>query len=416
MRRFLPLLAKDLRRRAAEPAGLFLNLAIPMALAGTMALAFGNLGGKGPEVPPLKIVFVDLDQGPFSRLVAGSSQNEEVASRLRIQQAASREAGLALMQESDAAALLVIPKGFGDALTGGERADLELVKNPAQSVMPIVAQQGAEVVALYASAAARFIGEDAERLKRLTQGEGWSDAVGIAAMILRAYRNVTAAEALLFPPLIEVKTEKRKEEMGGFNWMAWMFPGMVVMGLLFVGIMQMRDLLRERRSGTLRRQIAAPTTPARILLAKVLSAGLVVAVALLLLLGAGTLAFGIHWGALAPLAATSVLLVFAVTGFAALLFSLVRTERQGDAFGGILVMVMSLLGGSFVPPQVLPEWLGTLSKFTVNHWAHEALRALATGGGWDTIATHLVVLGTMGVITTGAGMALLGWRHVRGAL
>jgi len=275
----LPLILKDLRRRLAEPSSLLLNLAIPMALAGTMALSFGSWGKEGPEVPPIKIVMVDLDQGPFSRFLAGAQGNKETADRLQVRQAATREEGQDLMKETDSAALLIVPKGFGDSLTGGAPAQLELIKNPSQSVMPIVAQQGAEVVALYASAAARFIGADGGRLRELFQGNGWSDAAGIAAMLLRGYRQVNAADALLFPPLIEVKTEKHVEASGsgGFNFMGWMFPRMIVMGLLFVGIMQMRDLLRERETGTLRRQLAAPTTPARILLAKVVGAAVVAA-------------------------------------------------------------------------------------------------------------------------------------------
>ncbi len=233
-----------------------------------------------------------------------------------------------------------------------------------------------------------------------------------------AYGRVRAADDLLFPPIIEIQERQGTAEAArsGFDFLSWMFPGTMVMGLLFVGTNQMRDLIRERESGTLRRQLAAPISASQVLLAKVLAVAVAVTVCLVVLLLAGWLGFGIHWGAVGPLLAVSALLVLAVTGFAAFLFSLVRTERQGDAFGGILIMIMSLLGGSLIPSQIFPEWLQRVSAFTVNYWGQDALRSLASGGGWDRIGSALAVMAAMGAVLTLLGTFLLRRRHLRGAL
>ena len=418
MRLILVLVAKDLRRRIADPAGLLLNLAIPLAIAGMMALAFGGRGGA-PSTPVMRIVAVDLDETPISGFLTGASQSPEAAGRIEIKRAASRDEGLAFMHDGEFAATLVIPSGFSDALLGGNRTQLELVKNPAQNIMPVVAQQGGEVVALYLSVAGRLLGDEAPRIRELLDGGGWGDSAGLAAMLSTLYSRVNASRDLLFPPIIEVReTQKRKTEdaAGGINWMAWMYPGILVMGLLFTGVTQMRDLLYERTAGTLKRQLAAPLGAAQVLLAKVLSVALVVAVAHVSLLAVGWAAFGVEWGAIGPLAAVSALLVLAVTGFAALIFAVVRTERQGDAFGGILTMLMSMMGGAFIPVQALPEWLRDLSRFTVNHWGNEALRALSSGGGWAEVRTYMMALALLGTISTGLGVLLLRTRHMRGAL
>ncbi|HEY3176995.1 MAG TPA: ABC transporter permease [Candidatus Polarisedimenticolia bacterium] len=419
MRRILVLVLKDLRRRLADPAGFFLNLSIPLAMAGMMALAFGNSGGGEQNAPQLRLVLVDLDESPISGMLAGASQNPRAAGRMAVRRAATREEGLDVLRDEEFAAMLVIPRGFGQALLGSERTELELVKNPSENIMPVVAQQGAEVLALYLSAGARVLGDEGPRLQKLlVDGAGWNDAAGLGSMIATLYDRVDAAGNLLFPPIIEVteQAETKQDAGGGFNWMSWMFPGMVVMGLLFTSLTQMRDLLRERDAGTLRRQLASPLGAGQVILAKVLSVAAVVAIALVLLLTVGSLAFGLAWGAPAPLIATSALLVLAITGFSAMVFALVRTERQGDAFGGVLTMLMSMVGGAFIPPQILPEWLRGVSCFTVNHWGHEALRALATGGGWAQVGAYLPALAIMGVVFTGLGMTLLGRRHLRGTL
>ena len=420
MKSILTLTAKDLRRRLASPAGLILSLTIPLAMGGMMLLAFGRMTGTGQrDVPQLRLVVVDQDESPISGIITGATQNPEAAERMHIERAASREEGERLLRDQDFAALLIIPKGFGEALLGSQQVELELVKNPAQRIMPVAAQQITEVMALYLSGAARLLGEDGLKIKQLFEGEGWQDTPALTSLVTVMRDRITSVSDLLFPPLIEVGTggsESDEGSPGGFNFISWMYPGMIVMGLMFTGLDQMKDLLREREAGTLRRQLAAPVSARHVLIGKVLSVALVAAIAQIILVVIGSLVFRVSWGDPLALAAASGLIVLAVTGFAALLYSLVRTERQGDAFGGILTMVMAMLGGAFVPLQVMPEWLKSVSQLTVNHWCNEALRSLTSGGGWSEMAPYLGVLAGMGVVSTAAGVLLLHRRHMRGAL
>jgi ABC-2 type transport system permease protein len=417
VRSLIHLSLKDLRRRLADPAGLLINMAIPLAIAGMMALAFGGSGGSTDRAPVLRLVLVDEDVTPLSEILAGSSQNNEAAERLSVLRAATREAGLELLRDKEAAAMFVIPKGFSAALLDGTPARLELVKNPAQSVMPEVASQGAGVVALYLTVARRFLGDDAPRLRALIEGDGWDDTAGLALSLAAVYQRIQASDDLLFPPLISIGETRREGEPGGtFQIMGWMYPGLLVMGLLFVGVTQMRDLLRERDAGTLRRQLCAPVGAGTLLTAKVIAVALTVLAAHAILLAAGSLAFGLSWGGFLPLAAVSVPLVLAVTGFAALLFSVVRTERQGDAVASIGIMVMSLMGGAFIPPQIMPEALRSASRATVNHWGQEALRALSAGQGWAGARPFVGTLAALAAVFILTGVALLRRRHLRGGL
>lgn len=423
MRTIFALLAKDLRRTVAAPSGLLVSLAIPLAISGTMALAFGNLGGgDGPAVPRLELVMVDEDKGPLSNWLMGAAQNDQVAKHLLTVRAETRGEGLELMQEQGHHAMLVIPRGFSEDVLDSRAVVLELIKNPARSVMPIVAQQGMEVVGLYGSVGARILPEGAAaRAKDLFEGEGWDDTVGIAAMITDTYIRVKRSESLLFPPIIKVsKNEKdvpeEEDAAGGFDFLTWMYPGMMVMALLFVGLNQMKSLLVEQSDGTMRRLLAGPVSPAQLLVSKILASSVAVAGAVLLLLAIGTAAFGFSWGGLLPLAATVVAMVFAVTGFSAVLYSVVRTQNQGDALGGILVIFMSMLGGTMVPLQVLPDFLKQVSRFTLNYWGNEAFRTLAGGGGWSALSAHLPILAGLALAFTALGTALLRQRHLRGTV
>ncbi len=422
MRLLLVLLANDLRRKLASPAGVLMSLAIPLAMAGSMALAFGNRG-DAPPVPKLELVIVDLDDTPLSSFLAGAGQNAEAAKFLTTFRATSPEAGLELMRAQGHHAMLVIPTGFMQAVLDGRSVDLPVVKNPAKRVMPVVAQQGLEIVALYGSVGARLLPEGgAARIQKLVEGEGWDDSLGIASLIADTYIRASRAGGLLFPPIIEVDQvkeqdpESEKEGGGGFNFIGWMYPGMIVMALLFVALNQMKDLLAEQQGGTLRRLLAGPVGVTYFLLSKVLSVGISVAASLGILLATGSLFFGVSWGSLLPLAAVSLSLTLAATGFAALAYSVARTQNQGDTFGTIVVILMSLLGGAFMPPQILPEFVRGVAKFTLNYWGNESFRVLTSGGGWAELGTHLPVLAAMAVISIALGTLALRYRHLRGAV
>jgi ABC-type multidrug transport system permease subunit len=311
-------------------------------------------------------------------------------------------------------------------LLAGQVVELELLRNPAQAIMPLAAKQATEVLALYLSAAVRLLGDDGPRMRLLLEGEGWGNAVGIATLATTLYARVQTSRTLLFPPILQVEPARDAAEaeaaaagvrpQGAFNFMGWMYPGMTVMGLLFVALNQMRDLLREREGGTLRRLLASPATVSEVLLGKVLGVAAVSTIALALLLVIGAAAFGIDWGSPLLLAGVSLVLVFAVTGFSASILAVVKTERQADTIGGVVVMLMSLLGGSFFPTQIFPDWLQGVARATLNYWAQTALRALSGGAGREELLPAVAVLAAVAAATTLAGVALLRRRHLRGAL
>jgi ABC-2 type transport system permease protein len=157
----------------------------------------------------------------------------------------------------------------------------------------------------------------------------------------------------------------------------------------------------------------------QILVSKILSTAALVGIALAIFLITGWLAFGITWGALLPMTVTSAVLALAVTGFSAMIFAAARTQRQGDAFGGIIIMLMSLIGGAFVPVELLPDWLKTVAQGTLNYWATEALRALASGVGFRAggdLNSALAGLALVGAAFTLVGAFVMHRRHVRGAV
>lgn len=417
MKAILPLIAKDLRRRRRSPVNLLLTLAFPIALLAIIGLAFRPGGSTG--LPSIRLLVENRDGELLGGLVSGALRNERMAEYFDVTLVESG-AGEAMVAGGDASALLVLTEGMTDSLLGGGRVTLTLVKDPGGVVLPGIAESFGELLALVLSTGVRVLGEPLREVRTLWDGEEWpaDEAVGDLAVTFQS--GFRRAEGILLPPAIGVEKvviadSEKDEGESGINIFAYLFPGMVVLGLLFVAQISMRDLVREREEGHLARILSSPVSMGELVLSKLISTILLLLACHLLLGAIAGLLFGIRWG---NVPATILLVAaegLAVTGLLALLFSIVRTERQGHALSSVVILAMSLMGGSMVPAEMFPSGFQAVTRMTVNYWAIEGFREVLIGGaGVPEILPHLAVLGLFGAATAAAAAFLLP-RRIRRA-
>ena len=193
----------------------------------------------------------------------------------------------------------------------------------------------------------------------------------------------------------------------------FILPGVSIYALFVIGDQMMRDVLTEAQLGTLRRQLCAPVTGGQIIAAKVLLTAAVAGVVLLILAAfAGFLApEPVDFGAFVLL---SLALVLAVTGFAAAIYGLVRTERQGGTVSAVVYLAMAFGGGSFVPLDNLPAAVRAAAPLSPFYWGTRGFQDLLAGGGLMDALGPVAVLGGLGAALLVAGAYLLQRKVLRG--
>jgi len=318
--------------------------------------------------------------------------------------------------------VLRVPKGFSDSLVAGSPTRLELIKNPAQSVYPQIVEEYVSVLALLGTTASRILGEPMREIRGQTNSTASAPqdffVSRVSVDIGHRLRGVTRYG---FPPAIRLEKETKegeKEESSGsapFTIALFVLPGMAAFSLLTLAITGMSDLRREEAMGTLSRQFTSPIGPWTAILGKVLST-MVLALGCIVILSL----VAVFWGGrgISPLGfvVLSIVFAWAATGFATLLQAVFESERAGTAFGSIAVMVMSMLGGSFIPLQSLPAFARAVAPFTLNYWANEGFRKLLfDGASLPDLATNLAILTGVGAAFTIAAVPLIRRRFLRGA-
>lgn len=413
MRTLLLMVRKDLLRRRRSPLGYVVALLFPLVFSLLLALAFG----RGTVTPRVHLLVENRDDGLVGGFLVGAFQSDQMAEFFEIELVG--EEGRARMEQGDASALLVIPEHFSLDLVNGTPVALQMVRNPAQSILPHVAVEVGNVLVEVLSAGSRVLRQPLEGLSVILEGDDAPADALVAGLSVSMNQVMTRVGEYIFPPVITLESTTlaaKKETSSAGNSGASIFlmilPGISVFGLFMVGDMAMRDLLEESTAGTLRRQLAGPLGSGTVVAAKALYAGVLTLATLAILSAVG---WSVSSGSisLAGFLVLSFALIIAVTGLTSLIYGVSGSQNRGSAVGTMLYLFMAMLGGSFVPLSNLPASLRRYSPLSLFYWANDGYsELLQRGGGVADILQQSAVLMAVGVTLLALGAWQLG-RRVR---
>ncbi|MBD3162836.1 MAG: ABC transporter permease subunit [Candidatus Eisenbacteria bacterium] len=409
----LAVLRKDLLRKLRAPLAAVVMILFPVVFSLLIGLVFG-----GGDLTPIRIALVDDDGGIVGRLIRSSFSQEMIPLRFDVQQVDSLSA-IRKIESNEVSAVIRIPPEFTDSLLAGETVALEVIKNPAESIKPQIVEHFASVLARLGSSGMHLLGDPIAEIRATATGDAPPSDAFISDLSVGINRRMEGIGRYAFPPAIElekpeVEDEAQGESMGAFDVAAFVLPGMAVFALLMLALVSMTDVQREDAHRTLARQMIAPVPAGAVVLGKV---GATAVVSLLSILILGIIAAIWIPGRISWLGFLlhSIALALCATGFAALIQSLSRSEKTGSAIGSILVMVMAMVGGSWVPVNMLPEFVRKIAPFTLTYWGGEGYRdLLMESAGVADLVPHVAILLVLGVLFSGTAILRFQRRYAGG--
>ncbi|RJQ44040.1 MAG: ABC transporter permease [Gaiellales bacterium] len=299
---------------------------------------------------------------------------------------------------------LVIPAGFSGAVEAGGRAELEVFVDPNSNITrPFL-------VSVIQGTASRL--SAVEVAAKVSVLEVMKVAPGADAAAVAGTAAAAAASELEDEPVqAAISNVGGVEDLNPFDTQA---PGYSVMFMLFGVMTAAEGLLLERESGTLGRLLVAPVSRASILGGKLLAQFAIAILQITLLFTVGHFVFGMNLGnSIAGLALMIVVTAWTATAFGILLASMVKTRRQLSAVGILSVLLMSALGGSWWPLDIVPEFMRQLGHLTINAWALDGLNDLILRGkGLDAVLPEAGVLLAYGAVCFIIGIRMFRFRSV----
>lgn len=342
--------AHHLKRIARSPSLILVLMAIPLTLAGIEYAAFAPAAASR-KLPPIKVLVLDEDRTFASSAVPRLIGSGPLADYIELDTVPDVPSARRSLQRAQASALIVVPNGFQQALLDRKTAEIRFAPNPAQTISPdivhsmlqmltaitngLLARAQAPLDALNKVAAAgRAPTED--EVAEISRG---FFRAGQQLQVLNELQNLT----------VDVKrpagTTQRFEFGGAHSFFAYIFPGLVMFGLMFISQALATRLLRDREAGLQRRIAIAPASRAAVLAGGALYLFFALTVLLIFLALIGSLVFRLQLTHPARLLVIGFGFAFFATGLQLLVISMARSEAAAQAVAGAAIMILSLLGG-----------------------------------------------------------------------
>ncbi|MCC6129536.1 MAG: ABC transporter permease [Acidobacteria bacterium] len=241
--------------------------------------------------------------------------------------------------------------------------------------------------------------------------------------ILRFVRQPSRIAGAVVPPLMAWillgsgfgSSLKMPTASASTPYLAYFYPGTVVLVVLFASIFSNISIIEDRKEGFLQGVLVSPVSPVSLVLGKVLGAGLLAMIqgAALLLL-APLLVSGLTPGRLLAALGVLALLSLALAGLG---FSVAWPLDSTQGFHGVMNMFlipMWVLSGSFFPREGAPAWLAAAMALNPLTYGVAAFREVLTPGvgGLPPLAISLAV--TAGFAVAAFLLPVLLVRHTAG--
>lgn len=250
-----------------------------------------------------------------------------------------------------------------------------------------------------------FGGDAAEIERRIAAGDFFSGTPSAAG------GPTPGNTAGFLSRLVAFETEQVSGQETKNPMAARLVGGYAIMFLLFAVSSSAASFFEERNTGVFQRLLSSPVRPAHIVWARFLFGVVLGLLQILVLFLAGHLFYGLdlaaHAGALAAVALAS---AAACSAFGMLITALSSSPAAASGLSTLVVLSMSAIGGAWFPVSFMPDYIQTLSRFTLVYWSVEGFTDVLWAG--RSLVEVLPKISVLFAIALGV-MGVTVWRFGR---
>src|SRR6478609_24791 len=325
MRALSALTIANIKSYLRDRAAVFWTLAFPLIFIFMFGFIFQGGGGA-----TLNVSWVDEDGSAAATQLHTAFA---AASGVKLTEGADRAAAEAAMKNGDVDAIIVVPAGYGSALTAasggaGGPASITVVVDPSRSTLVASVDQ----------------------------------AVGSVLGVV----NLGGRTPLVMPQAETIQTEN-------LSFISYFVPSILGMSIMQIGIFAAVPLVADREKGILKRLAATPLRRSQLVGSNTLMRLLIALVQTVIIVGVGVMVFGVQ-------IVGSLLMAVAFMALGYVLASFTKTEDAANGLTQVVQFPMMFLSGVFFPIAAMPPFLQGIARLVPLTYLADALRQVMVGG------------------------------------
>lgn len=210
--------------------------------------------------------------------------------------------------------------------------------------------------------------------------------------IIRYWRNKIRAISGLAMPILwivimgaglssSLRFAPMNQETSSFNYMNFIFPGILAMTLLFSSVFGALSIVYDREFGFFKELFVAPISRTSIVLGKILGSATTATIqASLMFILAPLIGITLSITSIILLIPTMFIVAFGMSSIGVLLASRMKSTETFPMVMQFVMMPMFFLSGALFPLQGAPEWLAILARFNPLTYGVNLLRYIFFSG------------------------------------
>ncbi len=437
--KMIKLILKDLKSLFRDPKIVAVLIAMPVVLMSILGFALSGVFSDSYTIDPFKIAIVkeydvQNDQervtSAISQSIMGSNMSandmtsiadgvedisiedmffnqflgsEEIQSVMTYD-ILSKEIALKELENNVYSAVVILPANFTfdsyiNLLTPFRNlVEIEIIKSPNHRITSSITES---IILAYSDTFASYtiaknvLFEQFFKYDLLNQGFGNMDEL---------ITNLSKEKARFN---IETVTVAGKNPINASSYYA---ISMLSLFLLFSAAHGSTLLLKEKKDFTLQRMLVSGYTKVQVIIAKSVVVFSVALIQMLIMINYSHFMFNVNWGNAVAVLTVVILSAFAIAGLGTL-FSVITLKMENymlaTAMESVVFQILGLLGGAYIPVQVLPEILQKLSIVPINGVVLKAFMQVMSGSSLLEIKTELLLIICNGLLFGGVAIILV---------
>lgn len=185
-----------------------------------------------------------------------------------------------------------------------------------------------------------------------------------------------------FSGTMENLVMNQTSEIEDFNYLTFIFPGIVAMTLLMTSIFSSLSVIQDKEFGYMKEILVSPVSRVNIAIGKMLGASTVAFMqGVLMFILIPVLGVTYDWSNVLAVLPIMFLLSCTLASLGLLIASLLRSTQGFQLIVQVLVFPMVFLSGALFPVTNMPAWMDILVKVNPVTYGVDAMKKVMTGAG-----------------------------------
>lgn len=360
----------ELLKYSRKKSLILILIVLPLILIYMLGSAFDT------EIKPAKVIVYNGDQGELRASVDAFWENDAIKPYVRLIAAEEEGDVQPSVTESESDYGVVIPTDYSSRVLSGENVSWRTYSGRyAEKNLAIESVINSYLVEVNREVAAQAVlGPEAGSGQAASGGTG-------------------STEPFVKVGMLGVDSNQIFHSVSAMQYYAATY---LIMFLLYGGMLAAIELLNQHKNGTLQRMFTLPLSFAGLVLGIITGSFLVAGLQAVIIVVFTTYAYGVDWGSnYVWLFLISLLTTAIGAGISIIIASFAKTVKTTQTVFGIVAFTMTFVSGGMIAD--IDVIIGDVSKWTINHWANEGLRAIMNGSGWSAYSQAVTILAIIAV-------------------